>query len=303
MKFKNAKEYISEFKKYLNVLLKDETKEQVYNIDSVLKLNNYDNFILIFKNNKIIDFANIYIKNNFKFISPNLNDKKNQNEELYFIKKKFPNFILETGNFKLNTEQNYYYKCIFNSRINKKFKYDIYNDANYYVSDIKKNGILRNNFEQKVFRKLNREKITFVNIKNSELELFLNKYSNGNKTWNDGSDWAIAGFHYFNLDEDENGNFLLCLSEKNVIAVIKHGIYEVYNKKFHCICYIDVNYAYREKGIAKIITNEMNNYLIDNLPVLLTNESNMGKKCHMHKLFKRTIKRKTYTYKEIEANL
>ena len=160
--------------------------------------------------------------------------------------------------------------------------------------------ILRNDFEKKYFKKLDLNNISFVNIKSNELKKFLENYSNGVKTWTDGNEWALAGFHYFNLEDDKQGQFLICLNDNNILGVIKHGVYDEYDTVFHCICYIDVNFAYRNNGIATLLTRQMNAHLIDGLPLVVTDESEMGKRCHIHKLFKENVNKKIYTYKQLE---
>lgn len=299
MEIVSASENIIEFKKFLKSLLKDIDYNYIYDIEAMLELKDYKDFILFTENGKIIDFANLY-NQGFNFISPNFTDYKKQLEELEIIKKIYPDYILESSDTLLNPEQDIYYKCKFDSRINSNFKYNIDNGVNYYVADKKLIYLLRNNFENNYFKKLNLNNISFVNIRCNELKTFLEKYSKGVNTWTDGNEWALAGFHYFNLEDDKQGQLLICLNDDNILGVIKHGVYDEYDTIFHCICYIDVNFAYRNKGISKLLMRQMNAHMIDGLPLVVTDESEMGRKCHMHKLLKKNINKRIYTYKELE---
>lgn len=296
MEIINANDCVKDFKSFLKSI--SDYNNMVYNIDSVLKLKNFNRFILIKDNGKIIDFAEIFIKDTLKYIAPNFTYEYKQLEELKLFKQIFPNYILEL-NKSLGFNQNIYFKCQYDSSINKDFKYKFENE-DYYVSNINNIYILRDYFENKYFSELNYEKLSFINIKSYELEPFLKKYCGGKTLWYDKKDWALAGFHYFLPEIDSHSSFLMCLNNNYPIGVIKYEICNNFDIPCQCICYIDVNFAYRNNKISQLLISEMNNYLIDKIPLIITHESDMGKKCHIHKTFKKNINKKIYTYKEME---
>lgn len=295
----NGKNDIEKFKIFLN---KIKNYNNIFDIDFLINLNNYEDFLLIEKNGIIIDFINVYTEDNITYLAPNFTNYSVQLEELHLLKYAYPNYVLECNESFLNPEQKEYFKCKYDSRINKNYNYNINNGYNYYVSTERKVHLIRDNFENQYFEPLNLNNITFINISCSDINKILYEDSIfGIPTWTDGENYSIAGFHYFtNTDNDKYGKYLLCMDNNNILGVIKHGVYEEYGTIHQCICYVDVNFAYRKNGISKILANQMNAHLIDGLPLVITDESEMGKKCHMHQIFKNCIDKKIYTYQELQ---
>lgn len=296
----------NEFKAFLGKMITIEFNEYIFDLQSVYDLDNFDDFLLIKDNGKIIDFINIYQDNGFDFIAPNFTSYDRQLEELHLLKYTYPNHILECSDYYLNPEQKEYYKCKFNSRINRNYVYLLEDESSFYVTSEKKTNALRDAFEEEYFTNLNLNNLKFINIKCNELSRFLEDYDRfGIPMWTNGGEEAITGFHYLSLidscnENSENCNYLLCLNGKKIAGVIKYGIFNEYDIRHQCMCYIDVNFAYRRRGISKILINQMNKYLEKNIPFVITNETEIGKKCKMHEHFKNMIQKPVYTYKELE---
>lgn len=291
---------IEEFKIFLHSINSDEC---IFDIEKLLQNKNFDDFYTIKEGNRIIDFVNVYTQDGLSFVVPNFTNYKRQLEELELIKETFPNCILECDECYLNPEQKEYFLCKFPSTINKNYEYLLKYDTNFYVSDENDIFILRDNFEINHFPTLDLSNITFANVTQKQLGTFLKQYEIfGIPAWSNGNSWSMAGFHYFTPNEegDPRAQYLLCLNGKNVLGVIKHSVYDEYDITHQCICYIDVNFAYREKGISKLLMKQMNLHLIEGLPLAITDESEMGKKCKMHKNFRKYVNKKIYTYKQLE---
>lgn len=102
------------------------------------------------------------------------------------------------------------------------------------------------------------------------------------------------GFHYFGQnDNPEKEDKVLTIKDgENIVGVIKYGIYgDYYNEgigKHYALCFIDVKKPYRGNGIATKLMEEFGKQLEKenkenetNYPLKLTDESQMGKLCHM----------------------
>lgn len=295
-----------DFKAFLGKLITIEFNEYIFDLQSVYDLDNFDDFLLVKDNGKIVDFINIYNNDGFDFIAPNFTSYDRQLEELHLLKYTYPNHILECSDYYLNPEQKEYYKCKFNSRVNRNYIYITEDDTNFYVTTEKKTNVLRDAFEENYFSKLNLKNLKFINLKCNDLAKFLKQYNIvGTPLWTNGKDVSIAGFHYLSLEDSmdnnsNNSNYLLCLNENSIVGVIKHGILNEENIKHQCMFYIDVNFAYRKQGISKILINQMNKHLEKDLPFVITNETEIGKKCKMKEHFKSIIEKPVYTYKELE---
>ena len=109
-----------------------------------------------------------------------------------------------------------------------------------------------------------------------------------------GSNSTKIGFHYFGQnDNPEKEDKILAIKDgENIVGVIKYGIYEDYHNtgigNHYSLCFIDVKKPYRENGIATKLMEEFGKQLEKenkengtNYPLKLTDESKMGKLCHM----------------------
>ena len=306
MKICEASQNAKEFKVFLGQIITVNCMDYIFDLQSVYDLDNFDDFIIIKDGNKIVDFANVYSHNGLDFIAPNFTSYKRQLEELHLLKYTYPNHILECSDCYLNPEQKEYYKCKFNSRINRNYIYLTEDNTNFYVTNKQKTNVLRDKFEAEYFKKINMNNLQFVNIKCNQLADFLKKYELYDiPQWSNGTSSSITGFHYLSLEDafgedSELCEYLLCINKGTIIGAIKHGVFNTYNIQHQCMCYIDVNFANRRRGISKILMNKMNDFLIPNLPFVITDETEMGQRCHMTQLFKENINVPVYTYKELE---
>ena len=100
-----------------------------------------------------------------------------------------------------------------------------------------------------------------------------------------GSFSHVMGFHYFGgIDNEPNAKMLVAVANNTVIGCIKYCYYE--RDKQYGVCYIDVAKSYRNKGIATNMIRALSEKIDGDYPLLLSNESEMGKKCRMHEHFK-----------------
>lgn len=108
---------------------------------------------------------------------------------------------------------------------------------------------------------------------------------------------SAVGFHYFSFSDSKNdARFIVAIYKGLIIGVIKLG---VYNNDHQAIAYIDVLRTCRNKGVATYMIKNINKYLYKGLPLMITDESDMGKMCHIADKFKDNVKGiKVKTYAE-----
>ena len=203
-----------------------------------------------------------------------------------------PDFLIDTS-FKFAN---------FNSNLDKEKEYGFYHGA--YMTEYDMNCFV-NKIEKTYFPKFTN--INDVSIKCFKSKDLLNYYKTINKsfyfpvTWRTpASSSTVLGFHYFNLDDiyerrGKDKDYLVAIYKGFIIGVIKFGIWDNHQS----VAYIDVNEVYRKKGIANLMISQIDKYIYPNYPMVLTDESDMGKMCHMAEKFKKAIKKvKVKTYEE-----
>lgn len=108
---------------------------------------------------------------------------------------------------------------------------------------------------------------------------------------------SAVGFHYFHFNDAKiDARFILALYDGMIIGVIKLG---VYYGDHQAIAYIDILRTCRNQGVATYMIKNIDKYLFKGLPLMITDESDMGKMCHIADKFKANVKSvKVKTYEE-----
>ena len=212
------------------------------------------------------------------------------------ISKKYPDTIVFIDGY--TSDKPFEYYNLANTKAsNEKEDYITPGLMSFLVPKSMSENIIRDKIEELIMPKFDKEKLVFEDKTGSEiLDEILYKYDdnpffNGFSKGENGHR-HLAGFHYLSLDEsDRNQKILLCKLDGQIIGAVKHGLYEGYGHIPHQgLAYIDVNINYRNLGIAKMLIKELDNYLDKTLPLFLTDESDMGRLCHMERLFVEHIK-------------
>jgi hypothetical protein len=103
---------------------------------------------------------------------------------------------------------------------------------------------------------------------------------------NDCGHYSYIGFHYMSQSHlPENTWYLLAMVDNKPIGCICVEKFEQYG--YYGLSYIDVAFPYKNNGVAKKMIHELTKYIPGDLPLLLSMESEEGKKCHIHECFKR----------------
>lgn len=161
--------------------------------------------------------------------------------------------------------------------------------------------------EDRLPDKIDIKKLTYKNIrdiKHSDYAKFMvNKLHNQEPlVWESESGHCnMIGFHYFKLSDiiESDKDYLLCFYGDILVGVVKYGIWGEGKEKHQAISFIDVHQKYRNCGISKYMINHLNEAVYDDLPLIITDESELGAKCHMaDKMKKAVTKVKVKTYRE-----
>lgn len=190
----------------------------------------------------------------------------------------------------------------YDSSIKKEKRYYHHNLRNIFMKG-NNEYYIRDAIERKYYPKnINFSKITYFCMTSIELQQYLRK-----KQMSPGYDccWGESyvtpvevGFTYFEYNDvfnNKDKKYIIAKYNDLIVGVIKFGDY--YNHQ--SIPYIDVRYGFREKGIATNMVKHLNKFLKTEPVLILTQESEMGKKCNIAKVFKKYITTtKVYTYDE-----
>lgn len=299
---------------YLNSLSEEEYTYGYADYFSYLKETNYKNLLeegylgligneiscfIVIDNNKSMDCSFIYfpyynynmVKDLYYFI--NEVSKKVKNSVFCFdywiedLKNKLPNF----------KEVN------LNSSFSKKHRYLI--DSGLYLTEYNPN-IIVDYIEKKYFPDIEDKDLKDISFKcytGKELE---KKFHTGkfrdsifSYYWiNNCNIHSIVGFTYFKFENinSEDIKFLVAEYKGLMLGIIKFGVWP--NSDHQSVSYIDVSLKYRNMGIATLLIKHLDPYLNKKMTLVLTDESEMGKKYNMVKKFKENIhsvKVKTYS--------
>lgn len=155
--------------------------------------------------------------------------------------------------------------------------------------------------ENKFFiRKVDFSKIKLMAVSDSDIsniwqKTYYNSIFEGYWT-NSCNNYASVGFHYFKFNEhSRNAKYIIAVQDGLIVGVIKLGIHEDHQ----VIAYIDILRTCRNQGVATYMIKQLNKYLCQGLPLIITDESEMGKMCHIADKFKANVKSvKVKTYEE-----
>lgn len=262
-----------------------------YNFCNMLENPDLEGIYIYLEDDKIKDFIYKTSSNNQVIVQPLMmesDDVKNEFDEIF---EKWGSVILEINSYEFF---DYPLKsCEFKSTVasNKTFVKP-YGSISYYTNDDEMVSFFVRDFERRVFPKWSGNiECEFITNDEDVFKLTANcdDYESRNPIiWkNSGNVSSIAGFRYFSYDNGQGDKFLVARDGNNLLGVIKVGEYDINTPNAHqAICYIDVKEAYWNKGIAKVMIANLNQYLNPDLPLVLTKESDMGQKCQMIKHFK-----------------
>lgn len=292
-----------------NVGNSDYMDGSVYYIENLLKTNfkklqntgylgvNNDSIECVFNidNSKTLNVPFVYTifgedSDNFIVYMSKLS-KQIKNSVFYF--EYTPRTVLSDNTFK---------SCDLHSSFATDRVYNFYHGG--YYTEYNPN-ILALSVERKYFPDLyDINEITIECLTPEELDSYFRHFSglDYSGTWrNNYNQVSLGGFTYLKWDELHYSRkdlyFLTALYKNNVIGVIKFGVWD--GPKHQAVSYIDVSEKYRNKGIAKKLISNLEKYLYDDLTLVLTDESDMGKMCNMNEKFRNAIKKvKVKTYSE-----
>ena len=148
------------------------------------------------------------------------------------------------------------------------------------------------------------ENIEWVKLNSNQLYEFIQNNYLDKELWQyviDGNSNIyprLLGMHYLNLDSPINKkehNFLLGIVDNNigkktiVCAVTYLDDYFVFDNQNEPLTYVssvEVNSFFRNQGIYKKVCEVFFEFIINNQHILISKQSEMGKKCKVHEILK-----------------
>lgn len=318
---KKACEMKKEFFNFVEKLksVTDEYEDSYYVLDYIFTnkdKNISNNYLVVLKNNKIID---IILKENFCEI-PTISllcfyfkyDKKEFFETLKTYFKDIPflidgnsinSYCIWDKNKDLSMEDLGFVHCNTKFSIDETFHLDM--GSRYFYTLKGNEDLLRDNFEKK-YLPTNVDDLTFEVVKEGELiNMLYDKKNNILPSYiTDGNHHVVLGFHYLSFQfSSDNATYLIAKNNENkIVGAIKWAIYREGSKYAHYgLNFIDVISIFRKKGIASKLIEELTKHIDNTYPLVLSYESDMGKICQMQKHFKNAkFKTNVFTDKEWE---
>lgn len=183
--------------------------------------------------------------------------------------------------------------------------YDYHSERDYCVLNQDEINMLRDRIEEKYMPGAESiDRLSFSLIGPEGMDELMENNSRMPACWRDeDGGYSRTGFHYLVNDLTDCHKLLVAKLDGVVVGAIKYGRYyeDIEKMKHYGINYIDVNVKYRGMGIAKRLIHELSQCIGDDLPIVLSHESPMGKDCKMEGHFKKeTWKTKIYTASEWE---
>lgn len=273
----------------------DEYDGLFYSLETLLEKNDFSDFLLVIdEKENIVDLIYQSTVMDVETLYPYFIDKK---ETVSQIKKQFPNSIIEVNKWEGECliDEGATQLSMKSSFCNQKYECL---DGVFYSFNKDNEFILRDKIEEKYFFDTD-EDIKVEIINGEEVNHYLLKEDYSYPMWKtENNHSVIIGFHYLTPDFFDHNTLLVLKSKDIILGTIKYGLYGEGKFKHYGLNFIDVNFYHRKKGLAKRLIQELKKVLPTDYPLVLTDESDMGKKCQMARHFKEVFTENIYTRKE-----
>jgi hypothetical protein len=289
-----------------------------------------EKILVLYDKNKILTFMDVFDSSfgvpvvSIRFIDV-YKQKKIESYIIKVIRSLLPTAMIDVSNianshidYEILENEGYkqinYYSSFKEDCYSEPYKYLF--DFSFFVGPGQDPDFVRNFIDKKYFPEITKEDIEAMTFIDMDTDTVLKKFFGpdtygqdvGPEWMNDGNIRSYIGFHYFSgsdvsimssVEKERDIRYLIAFCKGIPVGIIKHGIYGEDKYKHQALCYIDVSFKYRRLGIATKMSKKLDSYLHKDLPLVLTDESDMGKLCGMEKLFKQTISSvKVTTYRD-----
>ena len=167
---------------------------------------------------------------------------------------------------------------------------------------------LKEKWEKDYIDNLDLNKIEWVNLNNQQLLDFYEENYLDKKEWQyvgNMDTWGIPlGLRYLSFrPENKNYNYLLGLVNNNVdkktivAAMVYVPNYFIFTKQeipVTFICTIETNLYFRNKGLSKQLCDQILNFINPSQHIIVTRETDMGKKYNMLNRLKESLLKKGF---------
>lgn len=291
LKITKATDVEKNFYGYMRKLYNREVKYDSYSCytyEEILKKKKASQYLVVLNGTQIVDIMTTEEVFGLLFVYPFFTERYSQNYTWDAIAQHFngQKYVVSTSekcgkNFK---------ECNFVTSFDSNSHYH-FEGCNMHIlhKDMDEN-LLRDVFEATRFPEYDADKITFKTVTGKDVNQYLY-----DKRWreypmhtNENGHLNIAGFHYLQPDFWEHHSLFVAELDNVPIAVIKYGVYGEGYYKHTGLNYIDVGVCYRQKRLATRLISEFAKLKFD-YPLVLSDESDMGHKCHMEAHFKTSM--------------
>lgn len=213
--------------------------------------------------------------------------------------KEFPNIALQLSDYISYND----YKDSYNHLIVKSpYSSEDYNNKIYIEIELYISIYNKVDFQKELEKSLNTEigDLEYKIMSKEELKNILLK----DGEWKNhlvGDNANFLGFHYFNARElvsyfesPKNLEFVVCISNDEVLGVLKIADYNSYGLTYKGLNYVDVHVKHRRKGIAKGLYKTLNEHLSEDDILISSIPSKMGKEIKINLVRKKYLTVKNY---------
>lgn len=162
---------------------------------------------------------------------------------------------------------------------------------------------LKEKWKKQYIEDLDLTKIEWVNLNNEQLMNFYNENYLDKEDWqyvSNQDSWGTPfGLRYLSFrNQNLNYSFLLGLVKNNIdkktivaamIYIDKYFLFKSQEVPITFICTIETNSYFRNKGIYKQLCNQILNFINSSQHIVITSQTDMGKKCNVLNILKETI--------------
>ena len=256
-----------------------------YNYEKILKEKKAPLYQVVLNGSQIVDILHTEDVFGITFIYPFFTERYSKKYTWDAIASSFKNqkYIVSTSDY---APENFC-ECNFTTSFDSKSHYKFEGCNMQYVHKDADKNLLRDAFVAHQLPAYKADKVTFKAIAGKDVAdyLYCKELHEYPMHENENNHYNIAGFHYLQPDFCEHHTLFVAELEGVPIAAIKIGVYGKDYYQHTGLNYIDVGVCYRQKGLASRLIKEFAKLQFE-YPLVLSDESDMGKKCRMEAHFK-----------------
>ena len=284
---------------YTDFSLDEFVKEYKNGLEACLE--KYSPCYVSFLGNKLVGFFSLFIELGCPVIYTLYCEDNNWNRCARLLSSKIKDSVFYKEYYSRDLEKYGFKSMNLRSSFNEEYDYSVYHGV--YLTQYDDNRFLKYIEKNYIINKIDLSKVKLELVKGADFSDIFKKYYytgvfDGYWRSRQSNMYKLVGFTYFTFTDALNTkdkDFLIAIYNNKIVGIIKMGIWDDHQS----IAYIDVMETCRNQGLASYMIKNIEGYLYNNYPLCLTDESEMGKKCHMADKVKKAVSKVTVkTYEE-----